>query len=86
MVRVDITCDLMDEDETGYVWAFLRDARDPALIEPGAIVVVGDADAPAVAEVVDVIDKPADRVVHLRILPGLLEDYQAVIQRAVIPA
>jgi NAD(P)-dependent dehydrogenase (short-subunit alcohol dehydrogenase family) len=26
------------------------------------------------------------RVVHLRILPGLLEDYQAVIQRAVVPA
>jgi hypothetical protein len=25
-------------------------------------------------------------VVHLRILPGQLEDYQAVIQRAVIPA
>ncbi len=84
MVRVDITCDLMDEDETGHVWAFLRDARDPALIEPGAIVVAGDA--PAVAEVVDIVDKPAGRIVHLHILPGLLEDYQAVIQRAVIPA
>lgn len=86
MVRVDITCDLMDEDETGHVWAFLRDARDPALIEPGAIVVVGDADAQAVAEVVDIVDKSADRVVHLHILPGLLEDYQAVIRRAVISA
>jgi hypothetical protein len=32
MVRVDITCDLMDEDETGHVWAFLREARDQALI------------------------------------------------------
>jgi hypothetical protein len=28
VVRVDITCDLMDEDETGHVWAFLRDACD----------------------------------------------------------
>ena len=86
MVRVDITCDLMDEDETGHVWAFLRDARDPALIEAGAIVVVGDADAPAVAEVVDIVDKSADRIVHLHILSGLLEDYQAVIRRAVISA
>ena len=86
MIRVDITCDLMDEDETGDVWAFLRDARDPALTEPGAIVVVGDQDAPAVAEVVDIVDKPAGRVVHLHILPGLLEDYLAVIRRAVIPA
>jgi hypothetical protein len=86
VVRVDITCDLMDEDETGYVWAFLRDARDEALIQPGAIIVAGDEDAPAVAEVVDIVDKPAGRVVHVRILPGLLEDYQAVIQRTVISA
>jgi hypothetical protein len=49
-----INCDLMDEDETGHVWAFLRDARDQALIQPGAIVVAGDEDAPAVAEVVDI--------------------------------
>jgi hypothetical protein len=83
MIRVDIACDLMDEDETGYVWSFLRDARDPAVIEPGAIVVAGDEDAPAVAEVIDIVDKPAGRVVHLGILPGLLEDYQAAIQRAV---
>ena len=86
MVRVDITCDLMDEDETGHVWALLRDARDQALIQPGAIVVAGDEDAPAVAEVIDIVNKPAGRVVHLRILPGQLEDYQAVIQRAVISA
>lgn len=68
------------------LWAFLRDARDQALVRPGAIVVAGDEDAPAVAEVLDIVDKPAGQVVHLRILPGLLEDYQAVIQRAVIPA
>jgi len=77
---------------------YLRDERPPddsivvvrggpdTLIEPGAIVVAGDEDAPAVAEVVDIVDKPAGRVVHLHILPGLLKDYQAVIQRAVIPA
>jgi hypothetical protein len=86
VVRVDIICDLMDEDETGYVWAFLCDAHDQALIQPGAIVVAGDEDAPAVAEVVDIVGKPAGRIVHLRILPGLLEDYQAVIQRTVILA
>ncbi len=32
--RVDITCDLMDEDEAGHMWAFLRDARDQALVQP----------------------------------------------------
>jgi hypothetical protein len=51
MIRVDIARDLMDEDETGHIWAFLRDARDQALVRPGAIVVAGDEDAPAVAEV-----------------------------------
>ena len=83
MVTVDITCDLMDEDETGFVWTFLDEARDPALIEPGAIVVAGDADAPAVAEVVDIVGKPAGEIVHLRILPGLVEDYEALVRRTI---
>lgn len=86
MVSVDITCDLMDEDETGYVWTFLSEARDPSLIEPGAIVVVGDPDAPAVAEVVDIVDKPAGQVVHLRVLPGAIADYEALVRRAITPA
>jgi hypothetical protein len=83
---IDIACDLMDEDETGYVWTFLRDARDPTLIEPGAIVVAGDTDAPAVAEVVDIVEKPAGPVVHLRVLPGAIEDYEALVRRAITPA
>lgn len=86
MISVDITCDLMDEDETGYVWTFLREAREPALIEPGAIVVAGDPDAPAVAEVVDIVDKPAGPVVHLRVLPGTIEDYEALVRRAITSA
>ena len=78
--RQDITCDLMDEDETGFVWTFLSEAREPGLIEPGAIVVAGDEDAPAVAEVVDVVRKPAGQVVHLRVLPGAIDDYKALIR------
>lgn len=83
MVIVDIACDLMDEDETGLVWAFVRDARDPSLIEPGAIVAAGDGDSPAVAEVVDVVERPPGPIVHLRLLPGTLEDYEAMVRRAV---
>lgn len=86
MISVDITCDLMDEDETGYIWTFLTDARDPSLVEPGAIVVAGDPDAPAVAEVIDIVDKPAGKVVHLRVLPGAIEDYEALIRRAITSA
>jgi hypothetical protein len=62
---IDIAADLNDEDETGLVWTFLDEARDPSLVVPGAIVVAGDADAPAVAEGVDVIEKPSGKVVHL---------------------
>lgn len=86
MVSIDITCDLMDEDETGLVWTFLHEARDASLIEPGAIVVVGDAEAPAVAVVVDIVEKPAGEVVHLQVLPGAIEDYAALVRRAITTA
>ena len=82
VVTVEITADLNDEDETGFVWTFLHEAPDPSLVAPGAIVVAGDASAPAVAEVIDVVDKPAGKIVHLRLLPGLIEDYEALVRRA----
>jgi len=86
VITVDIACDLMDEDETGHVWTFLREARDPALIDLGAIVVAGHPDAPAVAEVVDVVEKPAGPIVHLRVPPGTIEDYAELVRRAIAPA
>jgi hypothetical protein len=36
MYRVDITADLNDEDDTGYVWTFLDEARDPARSSPAS--------------------------------------------------
>lgn len=86
MITIDIAADLNDEDETGLVWTFLDEARDPSLMVPGAIVVAGDADAPAVAEVVDVVEKASGRIVHLRLLPGGLEDYEALVRRAITSA
>jgi hypothetical protein len=82
MTTVDITADLNDEDETGFVWTFLDEAGDPAVIVPGAIVVAGTPDAPAVAEVVDLIKKPAGTAVHLRLLPGAVSDYAAAVRRS----
>ncbi|MGQ0466381.1 MAG: hypothetical protein ACT4QG_13790 [Sporichthyaceae bacterium] len=80
-IIVDIAADLNDEDETGFVWTFLDEARDPSVVVPGAIIVAGDADAPAVVEVVDIVSKSAGQVVHLRILPGDIEDYAALVRR-----
>ena len=82
MYRVDIAADLNDEDETGYVWAFLDEARDPAQITPGALVVAGDEDAAAVCQVIDLAPAGGGTIVHLRLLPGLVDDYRALVDRA----
>jgi len=80
-MAIDITADLNDEDETGFVWTFLDEAKDPSLISPGALVVAGDVEAPAVAEVVDIVEKSSGMIVHLRLLPGTLADYEALLHR-----
>ena len=78
--RVDITADLNDEDHTGYLWTLLDEARDPAQIRPGAIVVAGDEDTAAVCQVVDLVPAGDSTIVHLKLLPGLVEDYQALAE------
>src|SRR5258706_823218 len=80
--RVDITADLNDEDHTGYLWTFLDEARDPAQITPGALVVAGDEDAAAVCQVIDLVPAVDGTIVHLRPLPGLVDDYRALVERA----
>jgi hypothetical protein len=82
MYTVDIAADLNDEDDTGFVWTFLDEAREPGKITPGALVVAGDEDAAAICQVVDLIPAGDGTIVHLRILPGLVEDYQQLVQRA----
>lgn len=66
-VEPDIWVDLNTEDDSGLPWTYVREARNPAKIVPGAHVIAGDSDALAVAEVVDVDD---DGLVHLKPLPG----------------
>jgi len=82
MYRVDIAADLNDEDQTGFVSTFLDEARDPAQITPGALVVAGDEDAAAVCQVVDLVSAGDGTIVHLRLLPGLVDDYRALVERA----
>ena len=81
MYQVDISADLNDEDDTGYIWTFLDEARDPAQIVAGALVVAGDEDAAAVCQVVDLVPAGDGTIVHLRMLPGLVGDYVALAQR-----
>lgn len=81
MIRVDIPADLNSEDETGFVWTFLDEADDPKVIRPGEVVVAGSPLTPAVCEVVDIVDKPVGAIVHLRVLPGTIEQYRRLLTR-----
>jgi hypothetical protein len=82
MYRVDIAADLNDEDETGCVWTFLDEARDSGQIRPGTVIVAGNEDTAAVCEVIDLVPAGDGIIVHLRPLPGLVEDYRALVERA----
>jgi hypothetical protein len=81
VAHVDIAADLNSEDETGLVWTFLDEAPDPLIIRPGEVVVAGSELAPAVCEVVDLVERPAGTVVHLRVLPGTIEQYRRLLDR-----
>jgi hypothetical protein len=74
MDRVDISADLNDVDETGYVWTFLDEARDPSQIKPGVLVVAGGEDAAGVCRVVDLVAVGGGTVIHLELLPAPVDD------------
>lgn len=82
MHHVDITADLNDEDETGYIWTFLDEAREPSQIKPGTLVVAGDEDAAAICQVIDLTPAGDGTIVHLKLLPGLVDDYRTLVERA----
>ncbi len=74
-IEVDLRVDLNTEDDTGLPWAFVRDARDPALLKEGAWLVVGSGNAGAVAQVVQLDDE----LVWVRPLPGPVSQYRRLL-------
>ena len=86
-VVVDLDVDFHNEDETGQVWTWLSEARDPSMIAPELIATVGDDDAIAMARVMDLVAHENGTIVHVEILPGTVAEYfEAVARAAVIPA
>ena len=73
-VEVDIPCDVQQQDETGYEWAFLDEARNPFRIAKEAIAVSGDEVDPVFARVVSLSARrhqgapgdPAGRLAQVR--------------------
>ena len=76
-IDVDLRVDLNTEDDTGLPWAFLRDARDPNLIQEGAWLVVGSGKARAVAQVAQI----EGDLVWVRPLPGPVSRHQHLLTR-----
>ncbi|MGI8425318.1 MAG: hypothetical protein ACR2M4_01715 [Actinomycetota bacterium] len=81
-VMIDIPCDVQQVDETGFVWAFLDEARDPSRIVQNAILVSGDEEDPVLARVVELTTRPGGTKVHLEILPGDPGEYIDALERA----
>ena len=68
-IMVTLPADVNQVDHTGFVWAFLGDAREPERVKPGAIIVAGDPVEPFLARVVDIVEGPGDdSIVHLDVL------------------
>lgn len=66
---VALPADVHMIDETGYVWAVLEDAPDPARVRVGHVIVAGDGDEPFLARVVDIVAGHAGtHIVHLDVL------------------
>ena len=73
--HVDLRVDLNTEDDTGLPWAFLRDARDPALVREGAWLVVGSGRTRAVAPAAQVDGD----LVWVRPLPSPVSQYRHLL-------
>lgn len=81
-IAVTLPADVQQIDQSGYVWAFLDGADEPDRVQPGALIVAGDAIEPFLARVVDVTPGPADRqIVHLDVV-GLPEQAIAELRHA----
>ncbi len=67
MIDVDLVADLNAQDDDGFGWSTLADARQPDRVIPGSMLLAGNQAAQAVVRVVAI---DADGQVHFTILPG----------------
>jgi hypothetical protein len=62
-LQLDIPCDVQGRDHEGHLWAFLDEAVDADAVVAGALVVTGDEEAPVVARVLRIEDRPGGGMV-----------------------
>jgi hypothetical protein len=78
-LQIDLVADLNAEDDEGFGWSTLSEARDASRIRPGVMLVAGNGYAKAVVRVVAV---DQDGQVHFAVLPGSLAKNRHLIGRA----
>jgi hypothetical protein len=77
---IDLVADLNAQDDDGLCWSTLSDARDPAVVVQGAMLLAGNRAARAVVRVAAVDD---DGQVHFVILPGSVEKNRHLLGKTV---
>jgi hypothetical protein len=77
--EIDLMADLNAQDDDGNGWSILSDARDPARVKVGRMLLAGNSQATAVVRVTAVDD---DGQVHFVILPGPVSKNRHLVDRA----
>ena len=77
--EIDLEADLNAQDDDGNGWSLLTDARDPAQVTVGGMLLAGNAQAVAVVRVLAI---DADGQVHFTILPGPVSKNAHLLDRA----
>ena len=78
--NIDLTADLNAEDDEGFGWSTLADAKSPHQVVPGAVLVAGNRSGHAVVRIVAV---DGDGQVHFSILPGPISKNRHLLGRTV---
>ena len=60
---------------------FLDEAREPENIVPGAVLTLREGEDLAMGQVIDLVPASDGTIVHIELLPGAVEEYQAAIAR-----
>ena len=77
---IDLVADLNAEDDDGLCWSTMADARDPAQVRPGVMLVAGNRSGQAVVRIVAVDE---DGQVHFVVLPGSLAKNRHLLDHTV---
>jgi hypothetical protein len=76
---LDLVADLNAQDDEGLGWSTLSEARDPARVRAGAMLLAGNRFGRAVIRVVAVDD---DGQIHFAVLPGSMATNRHLLGRS----